>query len=128
MIATYGLSHIQLTVRDLDRACRFYQGVLGMDVIRRIGTQAAMLKTPGSHEVFTLNARPESADTAGTMGGIAHFGFRVRDANAMASLDALIAACGGTVSQKGTRGNERYLFANDPDGYEVEFFAEEDER
>src|SRR5437660_963894 len=75
MFQTYGISHIQITVGDLDRSARFYQGLLGMKELRRFD-HSVMMQTPGSREVITLNARPEPPLEAGRMGGIAHFGFR----------------------------------------------------
>ena len=55
MIRTEGITHIQLTVVDLERSVRFYTELLGMIEIRR-SASAVMLRTPGSREVFTLNA------------------------------------------------------------------------
>ena len=126
MIQTYGLSHIQITVRDLERSARFYQELLGMQVLRRLGSSALMLRTPGGHEVFTLNGNPTHADEAGKMGGIAHFGFRLRSRTAVESIIDQTARAGGTPLEHGTRGEgaqeEVYVFARDPDGYEIEIF------
>ena len=124
MLKTFGLSHIQLTVKNLERSIRFYQQLLGMEELFRIGSNAVMLQTPGSKEVFTLNCNPEF-NQSGEMGGIAHFGFRLKDTIEMTELLDAVVQAGGTFIEHGTRGKnkeEQYAFAKDPDGYEVEFF------
>ena len=125
MIETFGLSHIQLSVRNLERSARFYQELLGMKELFRIGPNAVMLQTPGSNEVFTLNCNPQGATVSGEMGGIAHFGFRLKNATDMTELLELVARAGGKPVEHGKRGKDKeelYAFAADPDGYEIEFF------
>src|ERR1700682_770540 len=77
MVPTYGLTHINLAVRDTERALRFYEQVFGLREYGRgdglVHTQAA-----GRHDILTF---AEDASTAGTVGGVAHFGFRLLDPN-----------------------------------------------
>ncbi|MBX9721207.1 MAG: VOC family protein, partial [Candidatus Obscuribacterales bacterium] len=40
VIKTYGLTHIQLSVRDLETSMRFYQQLLGMKELFRFGPTA----------------------------------------------------------------------------------------
>lgn len=121
MIATQGLTHIHLVVRDLDRSLRFYQGVFGMQERFRDGPKMVFLNTPGSRDLVTLNEDPAEAEVAGVSGGVAHFGFRLTDP---ASLDAAIAAveaAGGSLVERGERsGGLRYAYVRDPDGYVIE--------
>ena len=73
MIRTYGLTHIALAVRDVERSFRFYQEVFGMvAVYREVGFLQA--QTPGSRDVLVFEEKPTQA---GSSGGIAHFGFRL---------------------------------------------------
>lgn len=122
MARTKGLAHIQITVADLDRALRFYRGALGMEEMFRVEDEGlVMLRTPGSHETFTLNhGEPASS---GKMGGIAHFGFLVEPA-AMDELLAAVERAGGRVLRRGDRDGDPYAFVTDPDGYKVELYSD----
>ena len=127
MFQTYGLSHIQITVSDLNRSVRFYHELLGMKELRRFD-HCVMMQTPGSHEIITINAKPEPHLEGGKMGGIAHFGFRLREAIEMDKILAEIARLGGkSMTQGGSKESGRlYAFGTDPDGYEIELFWEEE--
>ena len=58
-------------------------------------------------------------------GGIAHFGFRLQDPNDIAAAARAVADAGGTVKEQGEFvPGEPYLFATDPDGYEIEIWFE----
>jgi catechol-2,3-dioxygenase len=122
MVRTDGLTHIQLTVRDRERSAAFYKQLLGMTEVRR-GKTAVMLRTPGSRELFTINQPATGTERAGQMGGIAHFGFRMREPMEPAALALEITRAGGTPLEHGKRGgDEVYATCHDPDGYEVELF------
>jgi len=43
------IGHVHLKVSDIDRALDFYVGVLGFDVMARIGDQAAFISAGGYH-------------------------------------------------------------------------------
>ena len=75
MIQTFGPTHIQIAVRHLEKSVRFYQEIFGMEELFRVGTNCVMLQTPGSHEVFTLNGRPDLLKEAGELAGVQHFRF-----------------------------------------------------
>jgi hypothetical protein len=49
------IGHVHLKVADLDRALRFYQGVLGFELTQRYGTEAAFLAAGGYHHHIALN-------------------------------------------------------------------------
>jgi catechol 2,3-dioxygenase-like lactoylglutathione lyase family enzyme len=80
----------------------------------------AFLRTPGSREIFTLNG---TADQAGEMGGIQHFGFVVPDPADIDRLIRLAKKSGGRLLRRGRRDEERYAFLADPDGHTIEIFS-----
>jgi len=73
MVRTYGLTHINLVVRDVERSLRFYRQVFGVEEYGR--TEGLVhTRTPGCQDVITFD---EQASGAGASGGIVHFGFRL---------------------------------------------------
>src|SRR5580693_3347501 len=49
------IGHVHLKVADLDRALAFYCGVLGFDLMQRMGNQAAFISAGGYHHHIGLN-------------------------------------------------------------------------
>ena len=49
------IGHVHLKVADVDRALTFYCGVLGFDLMQRIGPQAAFISAGGYHHHIGLN-------------------------------------------------------------------------
>ena len=118
---TYGLTHIALAVRDPQRSLRFYQTVLGVVPVYQ-DADFVQAQTPGSRDVLVFERRKSRV---GKLGGVLHFGFRLkRPADITPTRDAIEAA-GGTIRKSGEFvPGEPYLFFLDPDGYEVEVWYE----
>ena len=49
------IGHVHLKVADLERSIGFYHGVLGFEVMKRLGKQAAFLSAGGYHHDHGLN-------------------------------------------------------------------------
>src|ERR1700689_5464338 len=49
------IGHVHLKVADLQRALRFYNGVLGLEVTQRYGDGAVFLSAGGYHHHIALN-------------------------------------------------------------------------
>jgi catechol 2,3-dioxygenase len=49
------IGHVHLKVADIDRALAFYQGVLGFDLVMRMGDSAAFVSAGGYHHHIGLN-------------------------------------------------------------------------
>ena len=121
MIPTYGLTHVALSVRDAARSAAFYKQVFGaIEVYAQDGF--VQLQTPGARDVLVLEEDP---GRAGRAGGIVHFGFRLIDPADIDRARKAVEAAGGTVREHGEFvPGEPYLFAIDPDGYELEIWYE----
>ncbi len=121
MVKTYGLTHINLSVRDLERSLRFYQQVFGVKEYAR-GQGMIHAQTPGSHDVISFQ---DKADTAGESGGIAHFGFRLVDAKDIDKAVEKVQRAGGKLRRRGEfAAGVPYAYVSDPDGYEIEIWYE----
>jgi catechol 2,3-dioxygenase-like lactoylglutathione lyase family enzyme len=121
VIKTYGLTHLAIGVRDVDRASAFYREVFGaVEIYRQDGF--VQLQTPGTRDVLVFEQR---ATNAGTSGGIAHFGFRLQDPKDIDEAARAVRKAGGTITEQGEFvPGEPYLFATDPEGYELEIWYE----
>ena len=121
MIKTLGLTHLALTVSDLDRSFQFYHDVFGMLAVYR-EKEFIQAQTPGARDILVLE---EGTENVGRSGGIKHFGFRLTDARDIDRAAKAIERAGGKIKHRGEFApGEPYVFFTDPDGYEVEVWFE----
>jgi len=123
---TYGLTHIALAVEDLNRTLAFYQRVFDVEVMYH-QDNFLQVTTPGANDIVVFEKTKVGSDSYqnGKTGGIAHFGFRLINANDIDEMAQRINAAGGKIIEKGEFvPGEPYIFFKDPDGYEVEVWYE----
>jgi predicted enzyme related to lactoylglutathione lyase len=123
---TYGLTHLAIAVKDLNRTLAFYQKVFEVEVMYH-ENDFLQVTTPGSHDIIVFEKKrgdsPGYRD--GDTGGIAHFGFRLRNAEDIDEMAKRIREARGKIVGKGEFvPGEPYIFFKDPDGYEVEVWYE----
>ena len=119
-VETHGLTHVALAVRDPQRSLSFYRAVLGVVPVYE-QQDFVQAQTPGSRDVLVFERKPRRA---GKVGGIAHFGFRLRRPADIARALEAIRAAGGRIREHGEFvPGEPYVFFIDPDGYEVEILV-----
>lgn len=120
-VATYGLTHIALRVRDPARAFSFYRAVLGVVAVYK-SADFIQAQTPGTRDVLVFERAKRGA---GKPGGIAHFGFRLKRATDIGRARDAVTAAGGVITDTGEFvPGEPYVFFKDPDGYLVEIWYE----
>ena len=121
MIKTFGLTHVAVAVRDVERASKFYRQVFGaVEVYKKDGF--VQLQTPGARDVLVFEEKPKQA---GKIGGVAHYGFRLQNPKDIGAAAKAVKKAGGTIKEQGEFvPGEPYLFATDPDGYEIEIWFE----
>jgi len=121
MIETYGLTHISLSVRDPERSLAFYSQVFGVREYFRDANQI-QVQGPGPHDVLAFE---RAAQSAGKVGGISHFGFRLKRPEDIALAVSEVERAGGKILRKGEFSpGFPYAYVHDPDGYEVEIWFE----
>ncbi|MGC3947263.1 MAG: VOC family protein [Chryseolinea sp.] len=118
---TFGLTHLAIAVKDLRRTKAFYQTVFDMEVMYD-EADFVQLTTPGARDVIVF----EQKETVNVKtGGIAHFGFRLKDPDTIGEVKARILQSNGTIVQEGEFvPGSPYVFFKDPDGYDVEVWFE----
>ena len=93
MIKTLGLTHLALTVSDLERSFQFYHDVFGMLAVYR-ERNFLQAQTPGARDVLVLE---EGTENVGQSGGIKHFGFRLAEARDIDRAATAIERAGGKI-------------------------------
>jgi predicted enzyme related to lactoylglutathione lyase len=79
------------------------------------------LTTPGCHDILVFQEKQN--ETSNHPGGIAHFGFRLRDPKDIDAMEGKVIKAGGVIKEKGEFiPGSPYIFFDDPDGYEVEIW------
>ena len=118
------IGHVHLKVADLERALKFYCGVLGFELMQRFGSQAAFISAGGYHHHIGLNtweSKGGSAPPPGTT-GLYHVAIlypaRVLLADALRRLVAADIELDGSADH----GVSEALYLHDPDGNGVELY------
>ena len=118
MVKTKGLTHLNLSVKDIHKSLKFYQDAFGMEVQFWVGDGMVFLNTPGSNDVFTLQ-QAQGGEQVGPGGGFSHFGFQLDE-----DLDHAISevkAAGGELLNRGEHApGQPYAYFKDFDGYVIE--------
>ena len=119
---TFGLTHLAISVKDIERTKLFYTSVFDMQVMYH-EKDMIQLTTPGCHDILVFQQNLNNS--TGKPGGIAHFGFRLRDPESIELLKQKVVRAGGTIKDEGAFvPGSPYIFFLDPDGYEVEIWYE----
>ena len=120
------IGHVHLKVADLERALRFYCGVLGFELMQRWDDSAAFISAGGYHHHIGLNTWESlggSPPPPGTT-GLYHVAILYPDrANLADALRRLILA-GIPLDGAGDHGVSEALYLRDPDGNGVELYCD----
>ena len=119
------IGHVHLKVADLDRALAFYQGVLGFDLMQRLGA-AAFLSAGGYHHHIGLNtweSQGGSPPAPGTT-GLYHVAIRYPDRRTLANALQRLQRAGIPLDGASDHGVSEALYLRDPDGNGVELYRD----
>ena len=115
-IQASGIDHIVLHVTDVERAKKFYSGVLGMTVYRKNDRQVFL--HAGQQGVALFKKQGETPLTTGN--DLNHLALRVA-AGTYETLKADLEKHGVTVS--GRPGEDRCIYFQDPDGHRLQLMV-----
>jgi catechol 2,3-dioxygenase len=118
------IGHVHLKVSDLGRSIEFYSGVLGFDLVQRIGNSAAFLSAGGYHHHIGLNTWESlggSPPPSGTT-GLYHFAIRYPDRKSLADALRRLLAAGIPLEGASDHGVSEALYLRDPDDNGLELY------
>jgi len=118
------IGHVHLKVADLDRALAFWNGVLGFEIMQRLGSGAAFLSAGGYHHHIGLNtweSRGGSPPAPGTT-GLYHVAVRYPTRAALADALRRLRAAQVPLDGASDHGVSEALYLHDPDGNGVELY------
>ena len=118
------IGHVHLKVADLERALRFYCGVLGFELTQRYGTEAAFVSAGGYHHHIGLNtweSRGGSPPPPGTT-GLYHTAILYPTRRALADALRRVLDAGIQLDGASDHGVSEALYLRDPDDNGVELY------
>jgi catechol 2,3-dioxygenase len=118
------MGHVHLKVGDLERALKFYNGVLGFDVTQRWGKQAAFLSAGGYHHHIGLNTWESQGGRPPAPGstGLYHLAIIYPTRAALADALRRLMAAGIELDGAADHGVSEALYLRDPDQNGVELY------
>jgi len=120
------IGHVHLKVADLERALRFYCGVLGFEITQRYGTQAAFVSAGGYHHHIGLNTWESAGGSPSPPGttGLYHVAVRYPDRATLADALRRVRAAGVPLEGATDHGVSEAIYLRDPDGNGVELYRD----
>ena len=118
------IGHVHLKVADLDRALGFYVGVLGFELMQRLGDEAAFISAGGYHHHIGLNtweSRGGSPPAAGTT-GLFHTAILYPTRADLADALRRVSSAGIALDGASDHGVSEALYLSDPDRNGVELY------
>ncbi len=120
------IGHVHLKVSDIDRALEFYVGVLGFDVMQRMGDEAAFISSGGYHHHIGLNtweSRGSGPPPRNTT-GLYHTAIRYPDRKTLADALQRVLKAGIQVDGASDHGVSEAIYLRDPDQNGVELYRD----
>ena len=121
-----GIGHVHLKVADLERALKFYVGVLGFELRQRLGSQAAFVAAGGYHHHIGLNTWESQGGPPPVPGttGLYHAAILYPTRAALADALRRVLAAGVELDGAADHGVSEALYLRDPDGNGLELYRD----
>ena len=123
------IGHVHLKVADLDRALKFYCGILGFELQQRIGTQAAFVSAGGYHHHIGLNTWESAGGSPPPPRSTGLYHVALLYPNRVLLADAVRRGVAAGVELDGAadHGVSEAIYLRDPDGNGVELYRDRSE-
>jgi catechol 2,3-dioxygenase len=120
------IGHVHLKVADLERALGFYCGVLGFELMQRMGNQAAFVSAGGYHHHIGLNTWESAGGNPPPPGATGLFHLAILYPTRAALADALrrLIKAGIHLDGASDHGVSEALYLRDPDANGVELYRD----
>src|SRR5277367_3878785 len=120
------IGHVHLKVADLRRAIGFYHGVLGFDVVQRLGDSAAFLSAGGYHHHIGLNTWESLGGSPPPPGSTGLYHLAILYPTRAELAHALLRLMRARISLDGAsdHGVSEALYLRDPDNNGVELYLD----
>lgn len=121
---TTRIGHVHLKVADIERSLAFYHGVLGFDIMIRMGNSAAFLSAGGYHHHIGLNTWESFAGSPPPAGSTGLYHIAILYARREELADALrrLLRAGVSITGASDHGVSEAIYLDDPDGNGVELY------
>jgi len=118
------IGHVHLKVADLDRALKFYCGVLGFELTQRFGSQAAFISAGGYHHHIGLNTWESAGGSPPPSGttGLYHLAILYPTRALLADALRRVLAAGIELEGASDHGVSEAIYLRDPDNNGVELY------
>ncbi len=118
------IGHVHLKVADLERALKFYCGVLGFELQQRMGPQAAFISAGGYHHHIGLNTWESAGGVPPPPGttGLYHVAILYPTRALLADAVRRVLAAGVELDGAADHGVSEAIYLRDPDGNGVELY------
>jgi catechol 2,3-dioxygenase len=118
------IGHVHLRVADLDRALRFYCGVLGFELIQKLGDSAAFIAAGGYHHHIGLNTWESLSGSPPPPGstGLYHLAIVYPTRASLADALRRVVSAGIALDGASDHGVSEALYLRDPDDNAVELY------
>jgi catechol 2,3-dioxygenase len=123
IVAGTRIGHVHLKVADLERALGFYCGVLGFELMQRMGSGAAFISAGGYHHHIGLNTWESNPPPPGTT-GLFHTAILYPTRAALADALYRVIQAGIELDGASDHGVSEALYLRDPDQNGVELYRD----
>ena len=124
------IGHVHLKVADLERSLAFYCGVLGFELVQRLGDSAAFISAGGYHHHIGLNTWESLGGSKPAPGTTGLYHVAILYPTRAALADALRRLIAARIPLDGAsdHGVSEALYLQDPDGNGIELYWDRPEK